>query len=187
MDKMEGKKLLAIGMMFLIALSTRLIPHPPSFTGVSAFLITGIFLFRRVAMITALTVLVFFLSDLILNNIIWSSYFDGFALVSPMFKFAALAYILIAGVTALFKKAKLRNYFIAVVFAAIAFFLISNYGVWLMGITYPMTSEGLIACYMAGLPYIGIDIIATILFSAIYYGLYVRITESKWVWQMSRD
>ena len=38
--------------------------------------------------------------------------------------------------------------------AAIQFYLITNFAVWAFGTTYPHTGSGLLACYVAGLPFL---------------------------------
>ena len=53
-----------------------------------------------------------------------------------------------------------------------AFYLISNFGVWLGFKTYPLTWEGLVACYVAGLPYYRNSLLASFLFGAVLFGLY---------------
>ncbi len=45
-----------------------------------------------------------------------------------------------------------------------SFFLLSNFAVWLGAETfYPKTVEGLVACYVAGLPFYGRDLVSTAL------------------------
>ena len=51
------------------------------------------------------------------------------------------------------------------------FFLLSNGMVWLPGTMYPRTGTGLLACYEAGLPFYRNDLLSTLLFSAVLFGL----------------
>jgi hypothetical protein len=39
------------------------------------------------------------------------------------------------------------------------FYLVSNFGVWLTAGIYPRTWEGLVTCYVAGLPFLGRDVV----------------------------
>ena len=45
------------------------------------------------------------------------------------------------------------------------FFLISNFGVWLTGSMYALNTKGLIACYVAGIPFFDESLWSTLLFS----------------------
>ena len=63
-------------------------------------------------------------------------------------------------------------------FALIAFLVASrviphppNFGVWLGSDFYPQTAEGLIACYVAALPFFGNTLVSTVAFSGLFYGL----------------
>ena len=62
-----------------------------------------------------------------------------------------------------------------VVGATFSFFVITNFAVWVMGALYPKTLEGLMACYIAAIPFYGNTLASTALFSATFFGL------TKWV------
>ena len=47
------------------------------------------------------------------------------------------------------------------------FFIVSNFGVWLIGNIYTTDLQGLINCYILALPFLGNTILSTILFSLI--------------------
>lgn len=187
MNKGQGKNVIVLLLMFCVALLSRIIPHPPSFTGVSAFLIMGVALFNRTLLMGVLTLLVFFVSDLVLNNLIWASYYEGFVLFSPMFIYAAVAYLVIA-LTSHFtlRKLKFSNYLATAFLSAICFWLITNFGVWLSGISYPLTQEGLFACYIAGIPFMGLDLLSTLIFCGVYYAIHKFVLQSQWIGSLSQ-
>lgn len=60
---------------------------------------------------------------------------------------------------------------VAIVAAAVAFYLVSNLGVWLAGY-YPATPAGFLACYIAGLPFLGLSLLADAAYSALLFGLH---------------
>ena len=62
-----------------------------------------------------------------------------------------------------------------VVAGTFSFFIITNFAVWAMDGHYPMTLEGLIACYIAAIPFYGNTLLSTALFSALFFGI------AKWV------
>ena len=51
------------------------------------------------------------------------------------------------------------------------FFLLTNFAVWLQGDFYPMTTAGLLACYVAAIPFFHHTLIATLLFGLALFGL----------------
>ena len=50
------------------------------------------------------------------------------------------------------------------------FFLVSNLGVWLEGILYPRTAEGLVACYVAAIPFYRNQLVGDLAYSALLFG-----------------
>lgn len=59
----------------------------------------------------------------------------------------------------------------AAVSAAVSFFLVSNFAVWLFGNLYPKSFAGLTACYVAGLPFFRNGAISDLAFSAVFFGV----------------
>jgi hypothetical protein len=62
-----------------------------------------------------------------------------------------------------------------VVASTFSFFVITNFAVWVLDSLYPMSLEGLIACYIAAIPFYGNTIISTAIFSVLFLGM------AKWV------
>jgi hypothetical protein len=62
--------------------------------------------------------------------------------------------------------------------APLSFFLISDFGVWLGFNSYPHTFNGLLACYVAAIPYQGRITASTGLFAGILFG-----TQQLYAWR----
>jgi ABC-type proline/glycine betaine transport system permease subunit len=134
----------------LIAILSRLIPHLPNFTAVTA---TALFAGRHfknkiLAFVAPLAVMI--LSDLIL----------GFYTIS-WFVYASFAAVVFLG-----QWSQKMNVLI-VLSSSLTFFVISNFGVWLLG--YPLTLEGFIACYTAAIPFFRNAILGDLFYAAILY------------------
>lgn len=58
--------------------------------------------------------------------------------------------------------------------ASVVFFVVSNFGVWAFGegSVHPLTWEGLMGCYEAGLPFFRRFLAGTLAYSAAFFGLY---------------
>ena len=59
----------------------------------------------------------------------------------------------------------------AILGSAGSFFLLSNGVVWVRSTMYPHTGAGLLACYTAGLPFLGNDLVSTGLTVGVLFGL----------------
>jgi len=127
------KEYIIIGLIVL-AILTRLIPHPPNFAP-----ITGIALFSAINFNnTFFKFLVPLISLIIFDLII------GFSLINI---FVYLSFIVIVLVGNHFREIKLKS----ILISSVVFFIISNFGVWLIG--YPKTVSGFVMCYTAAIPF----------------------------------
>ncbi len=70
------KNRLAIALVFAAAL-TRLLPHPDNFTPIGAMALFGAAYFNRHIVTLAIPFIALFVSDLVLNNIIYRQYYAG--------------------------------------------------------------------------------------------------------------
>lgn len=65
--------------------------------------------------------------------------------------------------------------------ASLQFFLITNAAEWLLTAIYPHTTAGLLACYVAAIPFFGNTLASDLLYSGVFFGLYAgthRVTGS---------
>ena len=103
----------------------------------------------------------------------------GFYVLTVMaFVFAGFMLSALVGKALLKDQRGGARYPVAVVCAAIVFFLVSNFSIWLVGM-YPPTAAGLLSCYLNGLPYLGIAIIADSIYCAVFFGLHHQLTAEE--------
>ncbi len=176
---MKNKRFaVAVGLVCLAVVS-RLVPHYPNFTALGAMaLFSGAALSKRLWAF-ALPLLAFWISDLFLNNIIYSQYMDGFTWFTPGFAFQAIAVMLIVFLGRwVSRKQAPGRIVLGSVLAAVVFFLISNFGVWLSGTMYPHNFSGLLEAYIAGLPFaLKGTLGSTLFYSAVLFGVYYYVTR----------
>jgi Family of unknown function (DUF6580) len=127
----------------LAAAASRLLPHPPNFAPISAMALFGgcYFTSRRAAFAIPLTVM--FLSDLALGY--------GFHPVLP-FVYGSFTLIVCLGLWVRQRRTPL-TIGAAAFTASVLFFVVTNFGVWLLNDLYPMTLEGLVRCYVMAIPF----------------------------------
>ena len=64
----------------------------------------------------------------------------------------------------------------AVLTSSVAFFVLSNFGMWASGY-YPRTLAGLVECYVAALPFFRNTLTSDVLYSAVLFGGYALIAR----------
>ena len=55
------------------------------------------------------------------------------------------------------------------------FYLTTNFAVWAMGTTYAKSAAGLVACYIAAIPYFGNTLASDALYAAIFFGTFAVV------------
>src|SRR5579864_1376539 len=148
----------------LFAVGFRFLPHPLAFTPVAAALLyfgarmPRKYIWIPVALLAA--------SDLILTKLVY-----GYPLPADTFISWAwyLAIVLFGGVLA--ANSKPWRVLGAALGASVSFFIISNFAVWATWVMYPRTWSGLMASYVAGLPFLRNDLAGDLFFSAVLFGI----------------
>lgn len=147
----------------------------PNFTALGAVALLGGMLLRKPIQALAITLVVLLLSDFLLNKLVY--HVDGL-----FYEGAAYVYLPILGMTLfarLFKTFTLSRYTGLSALYTVVFFLVSNFGVWQTGGMYPKTGAGLMACYVAALPYALNMFLGTLVFGVVIMGAYNLATQQR--------
>src|ERR1019366_10675544 len=62
--------------------------------------------------------------------------------------------------------------------SSVLFFLLTNFGVWAFESLYPKTLEGLIACYVAAIPFFQNTLQSDLFFTAVLFGAFTLLESS---------
>ena len=143
-----NRNIVIISLIFL-AVITRLLPHPPNFTPITGIALFAVNRFSDKKLAFLLPLLCMIVTD----------FFIGFHLIVP---FVYLSIIGISCVGYFSKKISIST----ILKSSILFFIISNFGVWLVG--YPNSIAGFLACYTMALPFFVNTILGDFFF---YYAL----------------
>ena len=173
---MKNKELIALALC-IVAMMTRFIfivdgqSILPNFTAVGAIAIVSTKFYSGLNK-WLIPVLLFWVSDLILNNVVYAQYYEGFQFFSSFWSYAAL--IAIGGAAwVILKKVNWKTTLVTSCLGAVIFYLISNFGVWVNpGTPYTKDLNGLVQCYTAALPFFRNTLLADIFFSFALFGLY---------------
>ncbi len=149
-----------------------LFAHLPNFSALDALaLFCGAYCERRMTAI-AITLVSVWVGDVLLTH---SLFYPGF-----YWQYGCYALITLLGsyTSSLWKHSTNQNIsrwipaFAGMTTAsAILFFVVSNFGVWFSGTLYPQTMDGLIACYIAAIPFFKHTLISDLIFTSILFGI----------------
>lgn len=112
------------------------------------------------------------ISNLLLNNLIYSSYFKGFSWGFSASQFGLFAAITLLGAWFSNKKANVFNVTLLNTLTSIGFFIVSNLFVWAFSneVVYTKDFAGISACYINAIPFYPNSLYSHLLFGAIFFG-----------------
>jgi len=156
LSNLNGKNLNIVSLIVLLAFS-RLIPHPPNFTPIIAVAIMSAYFFKNVYFSMFVLIASMFISDIFIGFYanIYIIYFTVSIITLVFFRFA--------------KNLNSKNLLIFSFFGSFVFFVISNFGVWLVSGMYEKSLSGLIYCYTLAIPFFVNTLVSTILYSYLAY------------------
>ena len=163
--------LLAV-MLVVLAAASRLLPHPPNFVPVGAMALFGAAALPGRWLAVLVPLVAFYLSDLVLNNVVYAAYFPEFTWLADPFIYLGLLAMIVLGMGLLRGRAfHWGRVGAAAVGATLVFFLVTNFGVWAGGKMYPTGVTGLGMAYAAGLPFLVNSLLANLIFSGVFFGV----------------
>jgi len=153
-----------IGMIAFAAM-TRLLPHPPNFTAVTAMaLFAGAQIAdRRLALFVPLAAV--FLTDLALG-------------LHPGMLLVYICVAAMVGMGALTGPTQPAKIVAASVAGSVLFFLATNFGVWVQDGLYTLTLSGLADCYVAAIPFFQTTLAGDLFYTAILFGGYEVLSRA---------
>ena len=154
---MDRTKLILI--LVLAVAVARLFPHPFNFTPIGAFaLFSGAYITDKRFMLLPLAAL--FIGDLL------TGFYSAVVMVYVYLGFAGSAVI---GRLLLSGKRTPFRLLAGVLIGAIMFYLVSNIGMW--WIAYPLDVNGLITCWIDGLPFLLRTMAGDFFYAAVIFGI----------------
>ncbi|HRI27668.1 MAG TPA: hypothetical protein PK239_14080 [Chitinophagales bacterium] len=172
-------RFLALLAIVLLAALSRILPHPPNFTPVGALALFGAAYFIPRWLAIAAPLLGLFLSDLVLNNLVYAEYQTGFVWFSGGFLWIYGSFVVISLLGFAFLQRISAGRIAALsIMASVLFFVVTNFGVWLGSGLYPQTVSGLVACYTAAIPFFANTLLGDLFYSAAMFGSFALLQKS---------
>lgn len=156
----------------LIAVLTRLLPHPPNFAPITAMAVfAGVtYTSRRSTILVPLAAL--FLSDLVREVLYRYGLSTSWGLYSGMWTvYTTTALIALLG-RSVRETRSVNAIAMVTLTGSCLFFLVTNFAVWAQGSLYPRTLEGLGACYTAALPFFRNSLLGDFAYAGVLFGLW---------------
>jgi len=172
-----NKKEIIVLVLLIIAVTTRFVfirfgeSAIPNFTAIGAMMILGATYLRGWKR-WIVPIFIFWLSDLMVNNIVYGQYYDSFQLLGPPWVY--VGYILIGLIAyAIMKTPTFGRLLMTCTAGAVVFFLVTNFGSWIHP-TSPYTKDiaGLIESYTMGIPFFRNAFLGDLFFGFVLFGLY---------------
>jgi len=150
--------------LIIAGILLRFAPHAPNFTPVAAIaLFGGAYLNKKYAVLVPLVLMVASDAVIGMHNVVIFTW-GGFILTSLL------------GIW--IKKHKgIYGIVSASIVSSLLFYIVSNFGVWLMG-WYPRNLVGLINCYIMALPFLRDFTLGTLLYTSAFFAVYDLIAKS---------
>lgn len=159
------RALAVCGVLLVLGVAGRLLPHLNNFTPVAAIALFAGFLFRRRLVAAEIPLVIMFVSDAFLGstplgvNITVYVAFLFPLLFAPLLR-KRLSPVRIGG---------------SALIAALFFYVATNFAVWLA--FYPQSLGGLLECYGVGLPFLAKKLLGDLLWSGAIFGSYAVIRQ----------
>ncbi len=159
-----------IGIIALVAL-TRLLPHPFNFTPIGAIaLFAGTYISDR-KQAFLLPIITLLISDILLQIVNGSGFYRDMVFVYGSFALITAIGFILRG------REQRQTIMVASLVSSILFFFITNFGTWVMYDMYPKNLQGLMTCYIAGIPFFKGTIMGDLFYNIILFGSFAL---AKW-------
>jgi hypothetical protein len=163
---MLSTRFFALSGIILSAAAMRLVPHPPNVTpiGAMALFAGAYFATKRTAVLVPLAAM--YLSDLALGFFVYD--FGWFHRFMP-FVYAGFVVTVCLGLLIRHRVTPLTVGGAALA-GSVLFFIITNFGVWLVSDLYPKTATGLVSCYVAAIPFFRNTLAGNAFYTLVLFG-----------------
>jgi hypothetical protein len=161
--------------MILAAAATRILPHPWNFTAVGALcLFGGTYFHRRWAAVLVP------IAALALSDVYLATFLYGFGSLRHVWVSYVLFVLTVCLGMGLRGRVTFGRITVMAIVASGMFFLVSNFHAWVVGHGgYPLTPAGLLACYVAAIPFAQNMLLANLFYSGVLFGGY-ELLSLKW-------
>jgi hypothetical protein len=149
-----------IGFLIAFDVAARLLPHMPNLTPVAASALFAGTVLRHRGLAPLVPLIALTISDAVIG-------FDSWRLTAVIY----VASIIPALLPMLSERLRRPGMFVpAIIASSLLFFAVTNLAVWAFSGMYPLTGQGLVACYVAALPFLKNSVMGDLLWACAFFG-----------------
>ncbi len=171
MKEISNTRFLTIAGIILFAAISRVFPTLPNFQPILAIALFAGFYMSDKKLALLVPILAMLLSDVLIeftSPVFFGYYTSGFH-STMLFVYASMVIGVFIG-SYLIKRLTAVNVLISSLVSAVIFYLVTNFGAWMMYDMYPKTLSGLLLSYEMAIPFFRNTLVSTLLYSAVMFG-----------------
>ncbi len=150
---------------------SRVLPHPLNFTPIGAMALFGGTYIKDKKQAFLIPLAAMLLSDIFLQLINGSGFHS-----SMLWVYGSFAMITSLGFY-LRKRVQRQTVMVCSLVGSLLFFFVTNFGHWIGTGMYPLTTSGLMQCYIQALPFFGGTLMGDLFYNLVLFGAY---SIAKW-------
>jgi len=163
---MLNKRFFVLLGIILSAAAMRLVPHPPNVTPIAAMALFGgtHFANKKIAFLVPLVAM--YLSDLLLGFFVYDfGWFHGFM------PFVYISFVITVCLGFLVRR-RFTPFMVGgtALVGSVLFFIVTNFGAWLISGLYPKTLAGFFSCYVAAIPFFRNTLAGNVVYTLVLFG-----------------
>ena len=163
--EMTQSRFLALTGVILAGICLRLLPMPSNFSPMIAIALFAGVTYKNKTFGALLPIMLMALTDIFLG-------FHGLL----VFVYGSMALVSLLG-SGIFKEFGLKTVTLGSLSGSVVFYLVTNFGVWFSGTMYAKSLDGLITCYIAGLPFLQNTVLSTLVFSSVLLAIWQLVDK----------
>ena len=164
---LESRDLILSAFFIIFSLFiSRIIPHPPNFTPILASAIFAPYVIKSKYSSIVVILIAMFISDLVLG-----------LHKLMVFIYIPILIILLFSDYLKYKLSENINFLFLCILGPLIFFIISNFGVWLVYDYYTNNLIGLLNCYILAIPFFKNTLFSTVIYLIIFVLLYKSVLQ----------
>lgn len=150
--------------ILIVAVCCRVYQPVFNFAPITAIALFSGYLFNNRIKSLAFVIFISLVSDSIVTSK------QGIPLWHSTFLFVYGSYLLIALIgNYLHQNFSYKNLFISTLSSSLLFFIVTNFGVWLVDHLYTKDLQGFVACYVAAIPFYKISLLGDIMYAPLFF------------------